>query len=549
MKKILEKLIYNDIYKDIDPNMSDCNIGSRKKRNIRDHLLIIHGVINSVIRGKEDPVDIQIYDLEKAFDALWLEDSLNDVYDNLTQENRNDKISLLYETNKVNMVAVKTAVGLTDRVNIPTVVQQGGISGPILCSNSIDKIGKKCRDRGQHYYLYKNSVRIFPLAFVDDLNGISKCGSQSLSLNTFINTQIELKKLRFHTTDAKGSSKCHKLHIGRDAHDCPALKVHGTDMQQVKDDRYLGDILSSDGKNSKNIKDRISKGVGIIANIFNLLDTISLGQYHFEIAVLFRNSMLISGTLTNAEVWYNFSNSEIQEFEQLDQLFFAKLLGVPRTTPSEAYYLEPGVLPVTAILKGRRVNYLHSILLRDPSSMLYKFFITQWHNPTKGDWSLQVRADLEDLDIPCSFEFIKSKSTNTFKTLVKKKVQSFAFKSLKSKQQKHSKMVNVRYDNLKMQSYLLSSELKLEEKRTLFKYRVRMAKFGENFRGGARSIPCPLCNTHLDKQEMSFDCPSIRKEIDVKGNISDIYEEEIDTDTIQTILKIANFRKLKLENE
>ena len=71
MKKILEKLIYNDIYKDIDQNMSDCNIGSRKKRNIRDHLLIIHGVIYSVIRGKEDLVDIQIYDIEKAFDTLW----------------------------------------------------------------------------------------------------------------------------------------------------------------------------------------------------------------------------------------------------------------------------------------------------------------------------------------------------------------------------------------------------------------------------------------------------------------------------------------------
>ena len=71
MKKILEKLIYNDIYKDIDQNMSDCNIGFRKKRNIRDHLLIIHGVIYSVIRGKEDLVDIQIYDIEKAFDTLW----------------------------------------------------------------------------------------------------------------------------------------------------------------------------------------------------------------------------------------------------------------------------------------------------------------------------------------------------------------------------------------------------------------------------------------------------------------------------------------------
>ena len=60
--------------------MSDCNIGSRKKRNIKDHLLIIHGVINSVIKDKEEPINIQIYDLIKAFDALWLED-WNDLFD------------------------------------------------------------------------------------------------------------------------------------------------------------------------------------------------------------------------------------------------------------------------------------------------------------------------------------------------------------------------------------------------------------------------------------------------------------------------------------
>ena len=346
LKKITEKLIYNDKYKDIDKNMSDSNIGSRKKRNIRDHLLIIHGVINSVIRGKEEPIDIQIYDLEKAFDALWLEDCLNDIIDSINPENQNDKISLLYELNKVNNIAVKTGVGLTDRVNMPMLVQQGGTWGGTLCSNSIDTIGKICRDRGQNYYLYKNSARILPLAFVDDLSGISRCGSQSQSLNTFINTQIELKKLRFHTTDAKGKSKCHKLHIGKQTRDCRALKVHGTTMKEVKDDRYLGDILSSDGKNTKNIKDRISKGVGIIANIFNLLEVISFGQYHFEIAVLLRNSMLINGTLTNAEVWYNFTHCEVQEFEKLDQSFFARLLGVPRTTPTEAYYLELGVLPI-----------------------------------------------------------------------------------------------------------------------------------------------------------------------------------------------------------
>ena len=105
--------------------------------------------------------------------------------------------------------------------------------------------------------------------------------------------------------------------------------------------------------------------------------------------------MLINGILTHAEVWYNFSTNEIQEFEQLDQLFFAKLLGVPKTTPCEAYYLELGVLPITAIIKGRRTNYLHSILRRDTDSMLYKFFTTQWLNPTMGERSLQVKEDIK----------------------------------------------------------------------------------------------------------------------------------------------------------
>ena len=38
-----------------------------------------------------------------------------------------------------------------------------------------------------------------------------------------------------------------------------------------------------------------------------------------------------------------FTNSEIQEFENMDKMFFYKLLEVPATTPYEAYYLELGL--------------------------------------------------------------------------------------------------------------------------------------------------------------------------------------------------------------
>ena len=281
---------------------------------------------------------------------------------------------------------------------------------------------------------------------------------ESLAINTFKNTQIELKRLKFHVPDENGKTKCHKLHIGKNHNMCPTHKVHGTVMPEVLEDTYLGDILSNDGRNTKNIKHRISKGLGIINQIFNLLDNVVFGPHYFEIAVLLRDSMLINGTMTNAEIWYNFTNTEVQEFEGLDQLFFRRLFEVPVTTPKEAYYLELGVLPINIILKSRRINYLQSILKQDKTGMLYTFFLTQWHNPCKGDWTEQVKEDLADFKIQCSFEEIEKKSKESFKKLVKIRAKELALEQLQSKQNKHSKMENLSYSEVKIQSYLNSEE-------------------------------------------------------------------------------------------
>ena len=88
LKKILDKLLYFDNYMNIDEDMSDSNIGARRNRSIKDHLFIIHGIVNSVVKGKEDSIYIQVFDLEKVFDALWLEDSLYDIVDALPEEKK-----------------------------------------------------------------------------------------------------------------------------------------------------------------------------------------------------------------------------------------------------------------------------------------------------------------------------------------------------------------------------------------------------------------------------------------------------------------------------
>ena len=49
--KIIDKLIYIEKYPLLDQNMSDSNIGARKKKNIKNHLFIVHGIINARIQS------------------------------------------------------------------------------------------------------------------------------------------------------------------------------------------------------------------------------------------------------------------------------------------------------------------------------------------------------------------------------------------------------------------------------------------------------------------------------------------------------------------
>ena len=112
------------------------------------------------------------------------------------------------------MVAVNTSVGQTDRVNIPEIVTQGGTWGPMLCSNTIDTVGKFASENGP-CFIYKKMATIIPLAMVDDLLAVSSCGFSSTAINTTINTLIELKKLKFHVPESNKKSKCHYLHIGK----------------------------------------------------------------------------------------------------------------------------------------------------------------------------------------------------------------------------------------------------------------------------------------------------------------------------------------------
>ena len=150
-RTILDKLIYNDEYKKLNKNLTDANVGARKNRNIRDNIFVINAIMNS-LKENEKTLDFQVYDIEKCFDSLWLQEVINCLYD---AGLNNDKLHLLFFENNNARMAVKTNERISKRVSIQNIFMQGSVSGSLCCVVVMEKLSKLLYNKQELLYKYK----------------------------------------------------------------------------------------------------------------------------------------------------------------------------------------------------------------------------------------------------------------------------------------------------------------------------------------------------------------------------------------------------------
>ena len=507
LRMIKDRMIYNDIRDVIQ--MSDSQVGGRLEYNIRNHLFVVNSIINSIINKETGPVDIHLYDLRKCFDGLWLEECCNNLYEAGVTD---DKLAMIFEGNRTNRVAIRTPGGLTDRVLMERIVMQGGVTGPLCCSVQTDSIGKASMESGDHLYMYKGTVGIPTLAMIDDLLKVSECGINAVKDNAYVNARIEQNKQAFN------NSKCHQMHVGRACSLCSPLRAHTTEMDIVNEDKYVGDIISKDGKHSKNINLRRSKGIGICNEIIAILNDMCLGSYYFIVALMLRQALLISVLLFNSETWLRLTKDNIKKLESVDLMLLRKLLKTPISTPKASLYLETGCVPLRYILKGKRVMFLHHILTRDSNALITRVFWAQVRKTAKGDWCQVVREDLDMLGLEyLSFEAIKNMSKEAFKALVSNRIKITALEDLSMEKSTLSKMTNLSYKDLEMQPYLAYDNLPTRLKQQLFKWRTRMVKVGWNY---GKKDKCPICSNADDTQSHLLECKDLNDDVPKSDDIT-----------------------------
>ena len=453
LRSILMKLIYFDYYSIVDGSMSDSQVGARKNKNIRNHIWVVNGIISDVLSSKsKNSIDIQIYDYKQCFDSLWIQECMNDFFNAGFND---DKFALLYNINRTVKIAVRTPVGKTERETIRDVVTQGDVFGALLCSKQVDTFGQECMNMSKYTYKYRGEVEIPPLSMVDDVLCVSECGYKTTMSNAYLTLKTDIKKLQF------GAKKCKKIHVGKicESYKCQDLKVDkweeiviqndvtGTDdiddecngyevMGKATEEKYLRDIISSDGKNIKNIKARVAKGKGIISRIMSLLQGIPFGRFYFEVAMILRESLLVSSMLVNTEAWYNVTKPELELLETIDLQFLRNVLKTPKSTPKEMLYLETGCVPFRDIIRKRRILFLHYILNEKPSSILRKVLTKQIETKKPKDWISQVSIDIEELGMELNIENLKNMKKSNLKMMVNMAVKEKSYEDLEKKEKK-----------------------------------------------------------------------------------------------------------------
>ena len=138
---------------------------------------------------------------------------------------------------------------------------------------------------------------------------------------------------------------------------------------------------------------------------------------------------------------------------------------------------------------------------------------------------------------------------NQGKLSKKEKSREYALEQLTQNKRLHTKMSAHYYAELKPQKYLTMKNAKINHIRNIFRFRTRMANFGDNFRQKNYQIMCPLCHNHVDSQSLSFQCNYYKDKMKIHCDMKDIDTPEVTLETAITVTEMMRLRENELNGK
>ena len=146
-----------------------------------------------------------------------------------------------------------------------------------------------------------------------------------------------------------------------------------------------------------NIEEIKTKSIRIRNKIFSLLESLNLGRFYFECAIIFMKSMMRISY--SAEAYYNLTEVELREIEKIEEDFLRVLVSTERGCPISQLYFEFGLYPARFEIMKMKIMFYQYILKQDEHSLIYLFLKQQKRNPVRGDWHSEIVYIIQYLNL------------------------------------------------------------------------------------------------------------------------------------------------------
>ena len=510
--------------------------GGKKGAMTCDHLFILRAVI-SISQKQKRETFITYFDVKKAYDNVDNADMLNIMWQ---KGLRGKTWRILKNLNEGLHANIKTRYGLTRTVAMTIGGKQGSRLTGRMFSKMMDTLAEDVQPTGEGFK-FDDELTIACLLWVDDVvSCVEGSENQVKILNRIADFAIK-HKLKW------GAEKCKVMRVGRHNNDKQKWNLGMQEIEETDNYKYLGDVVTNDGKNTKNLETRKNKTFAATSGINSIAGASVLRKIESRVILELHDKVILSALLTNAEAW-TLCKSEKDEIERVEIQTLKMLFDLPIHTPTPAITYTFGILYTNLRVEKKRLMYLHRLLNQNDTSWTRKtLFILERLNI---GWTKSIIETLNELDLPTDFSIIKTATRRQWKGAVDAKIELKNRTRLLNDLHKTENNIRTRktktahiVDKVEESTYIRRPIPELhffnkQELKTIMIARFGMLECGKNFRGSMRET-CNNCGVIDDENHRLNHCLVYRNvnlfDMQQKVDFTDIYSTDVNT--VKTIIK------------
>ena len=309
--KILLNVMKSRITPIIEEFLGESQMGFRKGRGTRDAIFQLQTICERSLEfGKT--VYLCFIDYQKAFDMVK--------HDKLVEVMKKTgipelEIRLITNLYWKQQAVVKTAEGLSNSVNIQQGVRQGCILSPILFNLYSEWMTKEIEENTEGIKINGDIIRDCRYAddaamLADTTEKLQKSVDILESVCTDYGMKINTKKTKVMAISKNGRAEC-KIKIGRDI------------VEQVSQFKYLGSLLTEDGRCIREVKARIAMAKSAFMKYKDLMKR----RINMSLKMKILNTYIFSVVNYAAETW-TFTKEIVNKINSFELWCYRRILRI-----------------------------------------------------------------------------------------------------------------------------------------------------------------------------------------------------------------------------